>query len=73
MIPDGADGWIIWIAFFIANEGKALLNAKDGDTFSEKVWKWFEIDKAESNWTGKRIALVAGLVWLVGHLGFRVM
>lgn len=66
------DAWIIWIGAFIAIEGKALLNSKKGDTLSEAVWNWFDIDERESNWTGKRIALLGGLVWLTGHFVWRV-
>lgn len=67
MIPDGADGWVVWLLFFVANEGKALLNSRKGDTLSEKVWLWFDIDRRESNWTGKRLALLAGMGWLTVH------
>ena len=65
--------WGIWIALFVAIEGKAILNSKKGDTLSEHIWSWFNIDKRESNWTGKRIALLGSLVWLVGHLVWRVV
>lgn len=65
--------WIIWILMFIAIEGKAILNSRKGDTLSEHVWNWFNIDKRESNWTGKRIALCAGLLWLIAHLVWRIV
>jgi len=66
------DAWIIWIGMFVVIEGKALMNAKAGDTLSEKIWMWFDIDKRDSNWTGKRIGLLAGLVWLTGRFVWRV-
>ena len=74
MLEDGfTHAWLMWIAAFVAIEGKALLNSKKGDTLSEHVWNWFNIDERESNWTGKRVVLVGGLVWLLAHLGFRVI
>lgn len=70
------EAWIFWIVGFIVIEGKAIMDArkgKPGGTLSEHIWAWFDIEERESNWTGKRIALVAGLVWLLAHLGFRVI
>jgi len=65
------DAWVIWIASFLAIEGRALLNAKDGDTLSEKIWMWFDIEERDSNWTGKRMTLLGSLIWLIGHLVWR--
>ena len=66
------EAWSLWIAAFIAIEGRAILSKEKGDTLSEHVWKWFNIEKRESNWTGKRVFLAGGLVWLLGHLAWRV-
>ena len=65
--------WLLWGAFFVVVEFRAIKNSTAGDTLSEKIWKWFEIEERDSNWTGKRVVLVAGLVWLLAHLGFRVI
>lgn len=66
------EAWMIWIGAFVIIEGRALLDSKKGDTFSEAVWKWFNIEEKESNWTGKRMGLLAGFIWLVGHLVWRI-
>lgn len=61
--------WLVWIAAFGVVEGLALANRTPGDTLSEHVWKWFGVrGRNGGGWTWKRYALLAFLVWLLGHL-----
>ena len=65
--------WKAWLAFVVA--GFIYLEVrgyKTGNTFTEWVWRWFNVDEG---WSVERVillvitlALVAGAVWLVGHL-----
>lgn len=69
--------WIAWLAAFAAIEGKALLNKREGDTLSEKTWKWFATSKQQSAKEGtdqpkgtvriRRFVLLAGMCWLTVH------
>jgi hypothetical protein len=70
-------GWLLWIGFFVIEEGVALTNKVNGDTLSEHVWKWFAIPEAGTKEDGKRpktvlmrlrrFALLAFMAWLVLH------
>jgi len=62
--------WIAWGGIFAVTEGIALRNKKTGDTLSEHVWKWFKVKEQPKRFTAGRFALLAGLVWLTGHLAF---
>lgn len=59
--------WIIWIGMFLAIEGQALLNDREGDTLSEHVWKWFAIKDKPRWYKLRRFALLAFLAWLTTH------
>ena len=63
--------WLLWIAMFVFIEKAALEDPQSGDTLSEHVWQWFEtgIPKDERDWWWliKRLVLILGLVWLLGH------
>jgi hypothetical protein len=63
-------GWIVWFLYFVVLEGLALANSKEGDTLSEHVWRWFDVDAGQ--WTFKRFVLAAGMLWLSGHFIFRI-
>lgn len=68
-------GWVAWIAAFIVLEGAALARRRKGredETLSAHIWRWFGTrgprDSART-WAGRAI-LLAGGVWLTGHLAF---
>lgn len=63
-------GWIVWALGFAVLEGVALVNKRKGDTLSEHVWKYFDVDT--KRWTFLRFVLTAGMVWLTGHFVFRL-
>jgi hypothetical protein len=63
-------GWIGWGLYFAVLEGIALFNKGEGDTLSEHVWRWFDVDAHQ--WTAKRYLLVAFMLWLSGHFIFRI-
>lgn len=60
--------WIIWLAFFAAIEGAALIRRKPGDTLSEHIWAWFQIRDKPQQWTVRRGVLAGFLVWLLVHM-----
>jgi len=64
--------WIAWGVAFAAIEGAALLDRRPGGTLSEHVWAWFHIkDQRPTRFTWiLRGVLLAGLIWLTGHLAF---
>lgn len=62
-------GWVVWGLLFVGWEGLALFNGQEGDTLSETVWSWFDVDAHA--WTYKRYALVAFMIWLSAHFIFR--
>jgi hypothetical protein len=67
-------GWLAWIVGFAVLEGAALRRRRTGDTLSEHVWRWFAVLGPRSSvrtWAG-RLALLAGGVWLTGHLAFGI-
>lgn len=67
--------WIFWVAFFLAVEGSALFNRRDGDTLSEHVWRiWHVFDPRPTALViAARIPLALFLLWLLLHLVFGVM
>lgn len=54
--------WAFWIFFFALFEGAALVNRKDGDTFSERTRDWFKVNT-------KRGRIAFGVTW-VGFAGW---
>lgn len=68
MIDPYTAGWVAWLLMFVAIEGAALTNRREGDTLSEHVWRWFSIRRKSSGWRLRRFSLLAFLAWLVAHL-----
>jgi len=67
-------GWVAWIAWFAVLEGAALYRRRTGDTLSEHVWRWAAVKGPRSSartWAG-RLAVLAGGIWLTGHLAFGI-
>lgn len=65
-------GWLAWGAWFLAQEGIALANRRDGDTLSEHVWRWFRVRDPRPTpliVTG-RVVLGVFLAWLLLHMVF---
>jgi hypothetical protein len=64
--------WLAWLGFFGVVEGKALANRRDGDTFSEHVWRWFRVHDARPTplIVVLRAVLALFLLWLLLHLTF---
>jgi hypothetical protein len=71
-------GWLLWIGWFVVEEGFAFKRGTTGNTLSEHVWKWFGIPDANSKkalvqepitWAvrARRFALLAFLAWLSLH------
>lgn len=62
-------GWLLWIAWFVVEEGVALALKKPGRTLSEHVWDWLNVyDKRPTALTVMgRTALAIGGIWLAGH------
>jgi len=60
--------WVMWLVFFGAIEGPALLNKNKNDTLSEFIWKFFSIKEKSRQWRFRRFCLLSFLAWLVAHL-----
>lgn len=60
--------WLSWAVVGAAVEILALARRQEGDTASETVW-WAK-GPAINTW--RTFAVVAALVWLTLHLGFRM-
>lgn len=67
--------WCAWLGAFLAAEGAALLNKRDGDTLSEQFWRTFHV--YDSRPTKLVIAgrVILGLfgLWLTIHMTFGTM
>lgn len=61
--------WLVWLLFFAIVEGVALVNKVQGDTLSEHVWKWFDINgKHPVGWDRlRKFTLIAFMAWLTLH------
>ena len=68
--------WWIWITAFVLTETTALIIEwrwhRQDLTFSELFWRLFHVrDPRPTAFTWViRAGALAGLLWLVGHLGF---
>lgn len=71
-------GWILWLLWFVVEEGMAFKKGQTGNTLSEHVWKWFGIPDLNSKvpvtqepitgWVrARRFALLAFMAWLAVH------
>lgn len=59
--------WLLWIAAFVAIEGRAVLNDERDDTLSEHFRRWFRTDTHR----GRTVWLaVSGLffAWFLVHI-----
>ena len=66
-------GWIVWILWFVVEEGLALFAKGAHATFSAHVWDWFSIKPRTQGTTNtgwqraRRTVLLLFMVWLVLH------
>jgi hypothetical protein len=68
-------GWLVWIGWFLLEEGIALAKGGSEATLSGHVWKWFGTSRKD--WTvhptptpgirARRFALLAFMAWLAVH------
>ncbi|MGV1006974.1 MAG: hypothetical protein ACOYEV_19915 [Candidatus Nanopelagicales bacterium] len=66
--------WIVWIGYFLAVEGTALVCSRKNDTLSELFWRYLHIGKSappagRAVWVIRVMTLAFG-VWLVLHMAF---
>lgn len=66
--------WALWIAAFAGLEAWGLFDGREGGTLSELTWNTFKVrDRRPTALTWVlRGVLLAGLVWLTGHLGLGI-
>lgn len=67
-------GWILWLVWFVVEEGLAFATHGAYSTLSAHVWDWFStkrnsnVSVNQSGWTRARhAALVMFLAWLSVH------
>lgn len=71
-IPPGY--WLAWLGAIIVGfaipEADAILNKQDGDTLSENIRRWLHTDTPGGGitWLVVWLHLLAGFVWLLGHI-----
>ncbi|MFF1469154.1 hypothetical protein [Streptomyces mirabilis] len=66
--------WLAWIGVgFLAPETYALFTEPQ-NTLSETVWSWFGVMKNQqiSQWSVQHYLLLAFVIWLAGHMAFRI-
>lgn len=66
--------WLAWIlGGFAVPETIALIRNSKG-TLSDTVWEWFGVMKGVpiSQWSVQHFALLAFLIWLLGHIALRI-
>lgn len=61
-------GWLLWLAWFVIEEGSALCGPRNGRTLSEHCWAWFSLKEKGHWWRARRFAALAFLCWLSAHL-----
>lgn len=67
--------WALWIIIgFMVPETIALVTRKYQNTLSDTVWGWFKVRTGDSiwHWTFPHLILFAFMIWLLGHLTFRI-
>lgn len=67
--------WAAWLLLgFGIPETIALVSHHPENTLSEVVWRWFDVLPGQTLWQWKFVhfILLAFLVWLAGHLAFRI-
>lgn len=68
-------GWILWIGWFIIEEGWAIYTGNMKNTLSEHVFVWFGVKSPNSDvpikltpWVRvRRVILLAFMAWLTVH------
>jgi hypothetical protein len=60
-------GWVLWILWFVVEEGVALATKSTPGTLSYHVWYWFSIKGHSEFWRLRRFLLLAFLAWLSAH------
>lgn len=66
--------WLVWlvIGFGVMETYGLIWNPQA--TLSETVWNWFGVMKNQpiGQWSVEHYLLLAFVVWLAGHLAFRI-
>ena len=60
--------WLLWLGFFAAIEGDALVRKDYASTLTAHIRKWAAMEGKPAGWRARRAMLVAFLAWLVAHL-----
>lgn len=60
-------GWILWILWFVIEEGWAFATKNMAGTLSDHVWYWFSINGHDPFWRLRRFMLLSFLAWLCAH------
>ena len=67
--------WAAWLLLgFGVPEAIALVTHHPERTLSDAVWRWFDVLPGQTVWQWKFVhfILLAIVVWLAGHLAFRI-
>jgi hypothetical protein len=60
-------GWLLWILWFVIEEGYAFATHNMSGTLSDHVWYWFSINGHSDFWRLRRFMLLSFLSWLSLH------
>lgn len=66
--------WLAWLLGGFAVPETYALFTDSRRTLSETAWSWFGVMKGQpiGQWNVQHYALLAFLIWLAGHLAFRI-
>lgn len=66
--------WLLWIVVGFAVPETIALVRNPKDTLSDTVWSWFNVKTGMPiwQWNVLHVALLGFLIWLLGHMAFRI-
>ena len=66
--------WLLWLVGGFAVPETVALVRNPRDTLSDTVWGWFGVMRGQpiSSWSVEHYVLLAFVIWLAGHIAFRI-
>lgn len=66
--------WLLWLVVGFAVPETWALFTNPRNTLSDTTWSWFHVITGQpiSEWSIQHYILLAFLIWLAGHMAFRI-